>query len=121
MKNNLILFVLIIVLSYIALMFLPWWSVAVLSLILCTVIPLTRYSGFWIPFTAILILYAIVASLKNLGNEQILGDVVADMFQMPSSWIVILFGGILYALVCGMSGYTGTLLRRIFRTETVNK
>lgn len=119
MKNSIILLALVVVLSYICLIFLPWWSVVVLCFLLCTVISIPRFGGFWMSFLGVFVMYLAVSSYKNITNDHILGDVVASMFVMPSSWIVVLFGAILFALLSGMGGYTGSLLRRIFRPLTV--
>ncbi len=120
MKNNLLAFALISIGSFLLLQFMSWYWVFILSFFVVLFMKLTRRSGIWIPFFAMLLLYLVSAGWQNAQNDGIMGDVVAGLLQIGNSWIVLLVGSLIFALLAAWSGYCGFLLRNAFTADVSN-
>ncbi len=114
MKNNLLAFTLISIGSFLLLQIMNWYWVFILSFLVVLLIKVSKRSGIWIPFFAMLLLYLISAGLQNAQNNGIMGDVVAGLLQIGNSWIVLVVGSLIFALLAAWSGYCGFLLRDAF-------
>lgn len=114
MKNSLIAFLSIALVTWLGLNLLPWWIALVISFLASVGLDLRAMKSFIIPFLSVFILWFSLAALQNIANNEIMGTVVAEMFGLPNSWFVVGFGALLTGLLAGMAGYCGGLVRALY-------
>ncbi|MDB4904310.1 MAG: hypothetical protein JWQ63_3591 [Mucilaginibacter sp.] len=108
------LFLIILILSFASGYFLPWWVVAIAAFLTAFVVGKTSGQSFWSGFSAVFIVWTVLALFKSIPNDHILAKRVATMFHLPH-WIFILFvTALIGGLVGGMSALSGLLLKRAF-------
>jgi hypothetical protein len=102
----------IIFLSYLAGLFLPWWSIAIIAFIVALLIPHKPGLAFLSGFLGIFIMWALVALWLNIENESLLSAKVAQLMQLGESpFLLILVTAFIGALVGGFAAMSGSLLR----------
>ena len=110
-------FLIILIVSFLLQLFAPWWVVVFISFITCAVLAKTGKSALWHPFLAILLLWAGMALWKSVPNEHLLANRVADML-MVKSWILILcLTAILGGFVAAISGFCGYHFRKALQPD----
>src|SRR2546423_1805817 len=103
---------LIAALGMIAGIFLPWWSIAIVSFLVALFIPQRIGLGFIAGFTGIFLLWGILALWIDLKNESILSQKIAQLFPLGgSSILMILISAFIGALVGGFAAMAGSSLR----------
>lgn len=106
------LFLIILVLSFAASYFLPWWSIAIIAFIAGVICGHGAGKSFWSGFAAIFVAWTILALMKSIPNNNILANRVVQLFPLPHYWITILLvTAIIGGLVGGMAALSGALLR----------
>ncbi len=105
-------FIVVIIASFLLQMVMPWWAVIVISFATCGLIGKTAKVSFWQPFLAILILWIGMALLKSLPNHHVLATRVAEMIGAKLWPVVLAVTGLLGGLVAGISGYCGHHFRK---------
>lgn len=105
-------FLVIIIASFLLQMVLPWWAVIVISFATCGLIGKTGKIAFWQPFLAILLLWLGMALFKSLPNHNVLATRVAEMIGVKLWPIILLITVVLGGLVAGISGYCGYHFRK---------
>jgi uncharacterized membrane protein YhaH (DUF805 family) len=109
------LFLVILILSFASGYFLPWWVVAIAAFLTAFLIGKTSGQSFWSGFSAVFIVWTVLALFKSIPNDHILAKRVATLFQLPN-WLLLLFiTALIGGLVGGMSALSGVLLKKIFR------
>lgn len=115
------LFIIILIVSLILQLFLPWWIIAIIAFAFSAWKALSGKHAFMHAFTAIFLLWVVVGLLKTIPNENILVNRVGEMLMLPFAefnWIIVLFvTGIIGGLVAGLSGLAGFYLRELFRKQ----
>ena len=76
--------VLTILLSYMAEQYLPWWTISICAAAVAMGLPLNRITAFLGGFTAISLLWMIVATLIDVRTNSILSYLLLD-FLCPNS------------------------------------
>lgn len=103
---------LIMVFGFLTGLFFPWWSMAVVALIVCFFLLHRILYGFLAGFTGIFLLWALLALWIDGKNESILSQKVAHIFPLGgSSFLLILVTALVGALVAGFAGMAGSSLR----------
>ena len=105
-------FIVILIASFLLQMVLPWWIIVVISFLTCGLIGKTGKIAMWSPFFAVLLLWTGVALFKSLPNGNILATRVAEMFGVKLWWLVLVISSVLGAVVAGLSGYCGYQFRK---------
>jgi len=105
-------FLIILIASFLLQMVLPWWVVVVISFAACGLVGKTGKIAFWSPFLAILILWTGVALLKSIPNDNVLAMRVAEMFGVKLWWVILVLSALLGAAAAGLSGYCGYHFRK---------
>ena len=105
-------FLVIIIASFLLQMVLPWWVVIIISFATCGIIGKTGKISFWQPFFAILVLWIGMALFKSLPNNNVLASRVAVMLSVNLWPIVLAVTGLLGGLVAGICGYCGYQFRK---------
>lgn len=102
---------LIALLSYIAGLFLPWWSIALAAFLVALIIRPSIGMSFLAGFTGIFLLWALVSLWIDIENEHILSHKIAQLFPLGgSSALLILVTALVGALVGGFAAMSGASL-----------
>ncbi len=90
----------------------PWWIFAITSLLVSLAIPQRPGRSFLCGFTALFLLWAILAFRIDVANDHLLSGKVAHILPMGGSYVVlIIVTGIIGGLVSGLAALTGSYLR----------
>ena len=109
-----ILALLIAITAWLLSLFLPWWSVFIPGLILGAILGRSGgYSFLW-GFAGIATLWLIQTLFIHFGNDGILTTRIADLFSLPSGWLVILITVLIGGFIGGLTSLTGYLFRKTF-------
>src|ERR1700761_677429 len=107
------LFLIILVLSFVCSFFMPWWAVAVAAFAAALFINKKPVHAFWSGFLAIFILWTVWALFKSIPNDNALAGRVIPLFPLPHSWLLLLLiTAIIGGLVGGMGALSGALLKK---------
>jgi hypothetical protein len=103
---------LIAVLSYLAGMYGPWWTIAIVAFLVALLIPQGIGRSFLAGFLAILLLWVVLALLKDMSNNNYLSERVAQLFKLgAASLLLVLITGIIGGLVAGFAAMSGASLK----------
>lgn len=104
----------IFLLSFAACLYLPWWSIAIMSFIVGALIYQKPWAAFLAAFVSVFILWAAMAVYISYKNENVLIHKISLVILSRNSPFGLVFlTGIIGALVAGFAALTGTYLRRI--------
>ncbi|MCW3073999.1 MAG: hypothetical protein JWP69_1068 [Flaviaesturariibacter sp.] len=107
---------LIALFSFIAGMYLPWWSLAIVAFLVGLLVPQSVGRSFLAGFLGIFLLWGVLAFLIDWKNEHLLSQKVAQLFKLgDASFLLILITAFIGALVGGLAAMSGALLRRTRR------
>ena len=93
-------------------LYLPWWSVAVATFIVASLIYQPPLVSFLTGFCAVLLLWFGLILKINAANENILADKVSTVMGMRASYVLVIISCIIGAVVGGLGALTGSLLRK---------
>lgn len=93
---------------------LPWWSLTIPALLLGLGLGKTGWYSFGYGFLGIGGLWLIQTAYIHLANDGILTTRIAELFSLPSAWLVILITVLIGGLTGGFSTLTGYLFRKTF-------
>ena len=94
---------------------LPWWSLAIPALLLGILLGKSGRSSFCYGFLGIATLWLIQTLIIHIQNEAILTTRMAELFSLPSAWLILLATSIIGGIAGGFSCLTGYLLKQTFR------
>jgi energy-coupling factor transporter transmembrane protein EcfT len=77
------LFLIILILSYAAGFFMPWWVAAIVAFLAALWIGKTPGRSFWSGFFGVAFVWLALALFKTVPNDHILATRVAHMFTLP--------------------------------------
>lgn len=107
-----ILLLLIGVMSYVAGIWFPWWSIAVVAFIILVIVPLKPGAAFLIAFAAIFLLWFFLAFFRGLANDHLLDGRIAELFLHARAPVIIaVITGVIGGLVAGFAGLSASFLR----------
>ena len=109
------LFLIILILSFASGYFLPWWVVAIAAFLSAFFIGKTSAQSFWSGFSAVFIVWTVLALFKSIPNNNILAKRVAVLFQLPNWILLLLITALIGGLVGGLSALSGVLLKRAIK------
>lgn len=95
----------------------PWFYIAIVALAAAPFFRMRRRAGFWFAFLAALFVWGAYLSYISISNDGILADRMANLFQLPSGWLMIIVTSIWGAITAGLGGWTGTNLRKVLKQE----
>lgn len=111
---------LIAALGYLAGLWLPWWSIALVAFLVTILIPQSPDTGFLSGFLGIFIMWAIVAFWIDSQNQGILSKKIAELLPLGgSSILLVLVTAFVGGLVAGFAGMSGSSLRAPRRRRRV--
>ena len=99
-------------LSFIAGLYLPWWSVAIVAFLAALLVQPKLGIGFIAGFTGIFLLWAVLAFWIDANNESILSHKIALLFPLGgSTLLLILVTALVGGLVGGFAAMAGSSIR----------
>lgn len=99
-------------LSFIAGLYFPWWSIAIASFLVALLVRQKAGKAFAAGFLALLLLWAGLATWINVKNENILSARIGELLGIGNNpFLLILITGIIGALVAGFAAMSGSYLR----------
>ena len=110
------LFLIILIVSFISSYLLPWWATAIIAFFAALIVGKSSRQSFCSGFGAIFILWVILALFKSIPNDNILAGRVIQLFPLPHQWILLLLiTALIGGLVGGMAALSGVLTKKVFR------
>ena len=108
--------ILILLLSFCAGLYLPWWSIAVVAFIVSALIPQRPFLSFLAGFIALFLLWGGLSFWISGNNHHILANRVCNLFFKTES-AVLLIGvtSLIGALVAGLGALTASFIRPFIR------
>jgi hypothetical protein len=101
-----------IILAFIFGLWLPWWSIAVVSFAVAALLPLPPVKSFACGFISLFFLWGAMAWWIDIKNESILSKKIALILPLGgSSFLLLLVTAFVGALVAGCAALSGSLLR----------
>jgi O-antigen ligase len=105
-------FLVVIIASFLLQLFLPWWVVVVICFATCGLIGKTGKIAFWQPFFAIVLLWIGMALYQSIPNNHVLATRVAVMLGLKLWPLVLAVMALLGGITAGISGYCGYQFRK---------
>jgi hypothetical protein len=100
-------------LSFVAGIFLPWWTIAPAALIVAMCIHQSPFRSWLTGFLALFLLWGILALVIDAKNQHLLSYKLAEIFQLGgSSFLLVLVTALIGGLVAGFAALTGSYLRK---------
>jgi hypothetical protein len=109
--------VLTVLLSYVAEQFLPWWTIGICAAVIAMGLTLNKITAFLGGFTAISLLWMIVATLIDVRTNAILSTKIAPLLGFQSSTLLILLTGLVGGMVGGLGALSGQQLRALLNQK----
>ena len=104
---------LILLLSFCACLYFPWWSIAIVAFIVSALIPQRPWIAFLSGFIALFLMWGGLSFLISSNNDHILAHRVSLLiFKTESAFLLILATALIGALVAGFGALTGSFVRR---------
>lgn len=113
-----ILFLLILILTFLAGLFFPWWILIPIIFLVCCWLSKSLKSSFLISFFAVFVLWLALNFYYSIANDHILTKRVAELFGLGSSsyswlWLALL-SPLPGAITAGFAGASGYLTKQLF-------
>jgi hypothetical protein len=100
-------------LSFVACLFLPWWSIAIAAFAVAALIPQNPGKSFLTGFTALLLLWGGLSFWISNNNGHLLAHKVSMLIlKMDNPFVLIFATAIIGALVAGLAALSGSFLRQ---------
>jgi hypothetical protein len=97
-------------LSFIACIYFPWWSIAVVAFLVAVLMRQSIVRSFLSGFLSIFLLWSILALWIDVKNNSILSQRIAQLFAVGSPFLLILVTAFIGALVGGFAAMSGSSL-----------
>jgi hypothetical protein len=105
-------FLLIVILSYVAGLFLPWWTVALAAFLVAVLIPLPPLRSFLNGFVAVFLLWLAIAFFMDVRNDHILANRMSVLILKGRHPVILgIISALLGGITAGFGGLTGSYLR----------
>jgi hypothetical protein len=107
-------------LSFIAGLYIPWWSIAIVAFLVALLIKQRFGVAFLSGFLGIFLLWGVLTFWIDAANNHILSHKIAQLFPLGgSSFLLILVTAFVGALVGGFAAISGSSLRPVERGTVV--
>ena len=98
---------------FVAGLFTPWWSVAVIAFLVSLLVPQKSGSAFGAAFIAVFLLWLLLAAFINAANAGILANRIGEMLGVGARpWLLIMISALVGGLVAGLAALTASFLRK---------
>ena len=108
-----------IVLSFIAGLYFPWWSIAVTAFIVALLVHQKAWKAFLAGFLGLFLLWAALAGWIDMKNEHILSARIGELLGIGhNSLLLVLITALVGGLVAGFAALSGSYLRSSNKKRT---
>ena len=105
--------ILIILFSFLACLYFPWWSIAIVAFIISALIPQRPLPSFLNGFIALFLLWGFLSLWISIQNGHILAHRVSLLiFKIDSPFLLILITAFIGALVAGFAALAASYIRK---------
>lgn len=105
--------ILIMLLSFAACLYSPWWSIAFVAFLVIFFIPQKPLAAFLCGFTALFLFWSAMSFWISSNNAHVLAHKVSVLFlKMDSPAMLILTTGFIGGLVAGFAALTASFTRK---------
>ena len=105
-------------LSFVACLYLPWWSIALVAFIVSILILQPPLKAFLSGFLGVFLLWMIFSLTVDASNDHILSHRIAGVFPLGGySFLLVLLTAFIGGMVGGMAALSGSYLRYITKTS----
>ena len=102
---------LIILLSFVACLYFPWWSIAIVAFIVSALIRQSPIISFLGGFVGLFLLWSILSFYISVNNEHILAHRVSMLIlKNDSPFLLVLTTGLIGGVVAGFAALTGSFI-----------
>lgn len=111
--NSIVLFIFVLILSWIALIILPWWSTALAGFIATAFVfkRSIQRKILWVALGGGLA-WMIMTMKQDFGNQQILSQKIAALLSLPSSYWLWLIAFLIGSVTAALGAWLGASLKR---------
>jgi hypothetical protein len=104
---------LIMLLSFAACLYFPWWSIAIVAFIVAALIPQGAGKSFFTGFLALFLLWGGLSFWISNPNHHILAHKVSLLIlKIDSPYLLMLATALIGGVVAGFAAMTGSFLRK---------
>jgi hypothetical protein len=105
---------LIALLSFASGLYLPWWSIAIVSFLVSLLIYQKPAIAFISGFIALFILWGCLTWFRSVANDHILANKMSLLIlKSQSPGTLIFLTTLIGAIIGGMAAFTGSLIRKL--------
>jgi hypothetical protein len=109
-------FLLIILMSFAACLYFPWWSIAIVSFIVATLIPQPPGRSFITGVAAIYFLWTALAFYISFQNDHVFAHRISVLIlKMDNVLLLVIVTATIGSLVAGFGALSGSYFRKLFR------
>lgn len=112
---------LIAIVTYLAAIFLPWWSAVIVAFFINIIIRSGGLNSFLSGFLGVGLCWMIAAWLIFSGNESGLIVRLAPLFNANEGVVLVVYTSLLGAIEGGLGGLCGSYFIKIFRSGPTSK
>lgn len=96
-------------LSFIVCLYLPWWTIAIVALLVNVLVSQKPFPAFLSAFAAIFVLWFLISSAISIGNHHILAHRMSQVIlKSDSPYALVAVTAIIGGLVAGFAGLAGS-------------
>ena len=112
---------LIILLSFVACLYFPWWSIAIVAFVVTAFIRQNPLTAFLSGFIGLFLLWSILSFYISVNNDHILAHRVSLLIlKNDSPFLLILITGLIGGIVAGFASLTASFIyakQQVFQKE----
>lgn len=113
--------VLIALSAFVLGIYMPWWSLAIAAFVTALFIDLKPGWAFLAGFSALFLLWGIMASVISSANQQIFAHKISKLILSTDTPALLIFvTALLGALVAGFAALSGSLLRKLIVNQNAS-
>ncbi len=107
--------ILIMLLSFTACLYFPWWSIAIVAFVVTAIIPQSALMSFISGFFSLFILWGALSFGISDSNEHAFAHKVSlVILRADNPYLLMLASALIGALVAGSAALAGSYLRKLF-------
>lgn len=100
-------------LSFVACLYFPWWSIAIVAFVVTALIPQGPGKSFFTGFVALFLLWAELSFWISNNNDHILAHKVSLLIlKIDSPYLLMFATALIGGLVAGFAAITASFLRK---------